>query len=105
MFFRPPSLFSSSVSVFFHFFRFRFFQIRLFLSSILWNSGKPTPVLMIIILFLKISAFFQLHKIPIGTKTTESRLDEVCEAVKNSNRLFLTNSLRVIFTLLFINCI
>ncbi|CAG9539247.1 unnamed protein product [Cercopithifilaria johnstoni] len=36
-----------------------------------------------------------LHKIPIGTQMTESRLDEVCEALKNSHRLFLTNSLRV----------
>ncbi|VDO75840.1 unnamed protein product [Onchocerca flexuosa] len=44
-----------------------------------------------------------LHKIPIGTKTTENRLDEVCEALKNSHRLFLTDSLRVIFKLLFCN--
>ncbi|VDK72473.1 unnamed protein product, partial [Onchocerca ochengi] len=36
-----------------------------------------------------------LHKIPIGTQTTENRLDEVCEALKNSHRFFLTNSLRV----------
>ncbi|EJD74581.1 hypothetical protein LOAG_18118 [Loa loa] len=36
-----------------------------------------------------------LHKIPIGTQTAENRLDEVCEALKNSHRLFLTNSLRV----------
>ncbi|KAL3991079.1 hypothetical protein ACH3XW_34420 [Acanthocheilonema viteae] len=36
-----------------------------------------------------------LHKIPIGTQTTENRLHEVCEALKNSHRLFLTNSLRV----------
>uniref|UniRef100_A0A0R3RHS8 Structural maintenance of chromosomes protein 5 n=1 Tax=Elaeophora elaphi TaxID=1147741 RepID=A0A0R3RHS8_9BILA len=36
-----------------------------------------------------------LHKIPIGTQTTENRLDEVCEILKNSHRLFLTNSLRV----------
>ncbi|VDK67804.1 unnamed protein product [Litomosoides sigmodontis] len=36
-----------------------------------------------------------LHKIPIGTQVTENRLDEVCEALKDSHRLFLTNSLRV----------
>ncbi|VDN88928.1 unnamed protein product, partial [Brugia pahangi] len=36
-----------------------------------------------------------LHKIPIGTQTTENCLDKVCETLKNSHRLFLTNSLRV----------
>ncbi|MCP9263266.1 BMA-SMC-5, isoform c [Dirofilaria immitis] len=36
-----------------------------------------------------------LHKIPIGNQTTEKHLDEVCEALKNSHRFFLTNSLRV----------
>nr|CDQ04356.1 BMA-SMC-5, isoform e [Brugia malayi] len=36
-----------------------------------------------------------LHKIPIGTQTTEKCLDKVCETLKNSHRLFLTNSLRV----------
>uniref|UniRef100_A0A915PDP2 Structural maintenance of chromosomes protein 5 n=1 Tax=Setaria digitata TaxID=48799 RepID=A0A915PDP2_9BILA len=36
-----------------------------------------------------------LHKIPIGTQATEYRLDEVCEVLKNSHRLFLSKSLRV----------
>ncbi|VDN88236.1 unnamed protein product [Brugia pahangi] len=44
-----------------------------------------------------------LHKIPIGTQTTENCLDKVCETLKNSHRLFLTNSLRVILYHCFFN--